>query len=671
MEERYSRLYSQNGMLYHEASPLIILAGAVLSDSLTRSVLVQLKFKSITGKAISALSVCVLPLNAAGEEAGEVVEYSYNHLDIHRDDTFGTNTAIVMPNNTVRSYKVRVSMVGFADGSSWQGEDEYFTSLPSPKRLENAMDDEELCHQFKISYGGDCNYLPADEADLWFCTCGAINHSDEVKCHRCRRVYNALKSINISSLRSEASKRVANEKKYEEEEHVENTEKRMKMIKLFAVLIPIVIILTVLLATLPGYYGRISDYDKALALLESGKYDLAQEAFEKLGDYEDSRELAEKEIPYRRAVYIMTCAQNGDTDGLVMLGMKRSELGKNDTVSTALYTKAAEMFKALGDYKDSAAMAEASEKAISDYYDSVLLDSYNEAVALFEANSFCQARDAFIALDNYKDSAAMAKECIYKKAELLLALTDKYSMEGIYCSISTVTGEKSVFYIPQSIYLKLGSGISSDIRDICGADGAEINYEDVPEDSGALPYCDAVAAIFSSLGDYKDSAEKSGSAEDAGDYTKPFYALIESGKNAEALAWLNEFKGDFPERERWTNFIGIYLPFSGVWQFDNGDPTLIPMTLGVNISCNTVTTAVFLSDNGGAKLYIYPEGNTEYPIELAPNIKEDGSIMFSVSPDGVTVFYLAINNAGKLNYSKYNSNITSSETQCAVYNKIG
>ena len=670
MEERYARLYSQSGMLYQESSPVVISAGAVLSDSYTRSILVQLKFKNISNKEISSLGVCILPLNAGGDIAGDVVEYSYNKLDALRDDSFGTNTAVVMPNNTVRSYKVKVRLVRFSDGSSWQGAEEYFAPLASPKRLENALGDDELCRQFRISYGGDCNYLSSEESDLWFCTCGAINRNSEAKCHRCRRVYSALKGISISALKSEASKRVASEKKYEAEEDSENTEKRAKMIKLFAVLIPIVIILTVLLATLPSYYGRISDYENAKELLENGKYDQAQEAFEKLGDYEDSRELAEKEIPYRRAEYIMNCAQSGDTDGLVMLGMKRSELGENETVSTALYGKAAEMFTALGDYKESAEKAAEAEKAIEDYYDSVLLDSYNEAVALFNENSFCEARDAFAALGDYKDSATMVKECIYKKAELLLALTDKYSMEGIYCSLSTVTGEKSVFYIPQSIYIKLGSGISADIREICASDGVEINYEDAPE-SGYLPYCDAVASLFASLGDYKDSAEKSGNATEAGDYTKPFYELISAGKNDEALTWLNEFKGEFPEREAWTNLISYYLPYCGTWQFDNGDPTLITTTLGLNFSCNTVTTVVFLSDNGGARLCVYPEGNTGLSIELAPSVKEDGSVTFSASPDGVTVFYLVINNAGNLSYSKYNSNVKTSETQCAVYKKIG
>ena len=668
MKERYARLYSQNAMLYTESSPIVVSAGTLLSDSLTGKVLVQLKLKNISEKEVSSLTADILPLNAEGEEKYNAVKYEYTDLHACRDDSFGSNIAVVMPDTAVRSYKVRIALVCFADGSIWEGREEYFSPLPAPRRLEAALDDEELSRQFRISYGEDCNYMSSEEGDLWFCTCGAINHADEPKCHRCRRVHSALKNINLASLRSETSKRVTAEKKQEEEESIENSEKRGKLIKLLAILVPAVLIIAVLLATLPGYFIRKNNYAKAVSLLDAGEYDYAQQAFEALGDYEDSRELAEKEIPYRRAAYIMSCAEKGDTDALVMLGMKRSELGEEETVSTALYHRAAEMFAALGDYRDSAAQSAAAEKAVSDYYESLLSDSYDSAAALLKENRFCEARDAFAALGDYKDSQSMVTECIYRKAELLFGLTEKYSMEGISCSLSTVTGEKSVFYIPQEIYVKLGSGISTDIREICAADGVEINYE-APPAEGTLPFCDAVSSLYGSLGDYKDSTARVDSATDAGDYTKPFYTFIEEGKLAEALAWLNEFDGDFAERDRWASFISIYLPFCGTWQFDSGDPTLVPRTLGVNAPCSSIATAVLLSENGGAVLRIYIEGNTNYSIELQPSIKEDGTVSFSYSPDGVTSFYLIINNAGKISYSQHNSNIPTNEILCSVFAK--
>ena len=362
-------------MLYAESSPVIIPAGTVLADSLTKKVLVQLKFKNISDKEISSLIAYILPLDASGKAPDKAVEYRYNALSIPRHESFGAGTAVVMPNTGVRSYKVRVGQVCFADGSRWEGKEDYFAPLPAPERLEKAYDDEEMSHQFRISYGEDCVYLASEAKDLWFCTCGAVNHEGEIKCHKCRRVYSALKNISVDSLRSETSKRLSSEMQQEAEEDIENTEKRSKLLKLLAIIIPVVLILVILLATLPGYFARKNNYAKAAALLEQGEYDQAQQLYEELGDYEDSRELAEKEIPYRRAAYIMDCAAKGDTDGLVMLGMKRSELGEEETVSTALYRKASEMFAALGDYKDSAAQSAAAEKAISDYYEGLLSDS--------------------------------------------------------------------------------------------------------------------------------------------------------------------------------------------------------------------------------------------------------------------------------------------------------
>ena len=667
MEQRYSRLYTQAGMLYAEASPVIIEAGTVLADSLTKKVLVQLKFRNISDREITSLLACILPLDASGEAQDKAVEYLYNNLSIPRDESFGAGAAVVMPNTEVRSYKVRVGKVCFADGSEWQGQEDYFAPLPAPERLENAFDDEEMSRQFRISYGEDCIYLASEAKDLWFCTCGAVNHADESKCHKCRRVHSALKNINVDSLRSETTKRLSSEMQQEAEEDIENTEKRSKLLKLLAIIVPVVLILVILLATLPGYFARKNNYAKAAALLEQGEYDQAQQLYEELGDYEDSRELAEKEIPYRRAVYIMDCAAKGDTDGLVMLGLKRSELGEGETVSTALYRKASEMFAALGDYKDCAAQSAAADKAVSAYFEGLISDSYDAAVKLLKEKSFCQARDAFLGLGEYKDSREMVSECIYRKAEMLSELNEKYSMDGIFCSLSTVTGEKSVFYIPQEVYIQLGSGISTDIRDICGPDGVEINYEEPPEDY--LSFREAVSSLYASLGQFKDSADKSGFEADEVDQSESFYALISEGKLSEALTWLNDFGGEFADRDQWASFIGLYLPFCGSWEFDSGDPSLFPRTVGADVQCAAITTAVFLSEDGGAVLRVCMDGNDDYPIELQPTLQENGSISFFVSPDGVTTFYLVINNSGMLNYSQYNNNYPTGQPQSAVYSK--
>ncbi len=47
MAERYTKLYTLESALYAEGAPVIIAAGALLDDSVTRRTLVQLKFISL------------------------------------------------------------------------------------------------------------------------------------------------------------------------------------------------------------------------------------------------------------------------------------------------------------------------------------------------------------------------------------------------------------------------------------------------------------------------------------------------------------------------------------------------------------------------------------------------------------------------------------------------
>lgn len=66
------------------------------------------------------------------------------------------------------------------------------------------------------------------------------------------------------------------------------------------------------------------------------------------------------------------------------------------------YKAAAEKYAALGDYKDSAALAVKSD--------------YMYAREIYFAGAYAEAAEAFNALGDYEDSAEMAKECIYKLA---------------------------------------------------------------------------------------------------------------------------------------------------------------------------------------------------------------------------------------------------------------
>ena len=663
MAERYEKKYTLAHRLYADGAPVIIAAGALLDDSLSRRKLVQLKFQSVAEKKISSVRVSVTPLNAAGESHGTPVEYLYADVNAQRDAEFGQKSAIVMPENDIAAFTVVVTEVTYADSSHWDGTGAAWTALHIPRTLSDALGGDEVAGQFAIRYGSDCVMMPEDERGLWVCACGAINREAEVKCHRCRRVYSALKNINIGSLRSESAQRVETEKQQDIEEEKEKKSARKKLIIALAIIIPVLIIAAAALCTVPRYLRQQESYAAAVALMDAGKYDEAEIAFAELGSYGDAAEYAEKVVPYKKALYIMDCAKNDDVDGLLALGLKRSDVAEGETVSVALYREADKLFAALGDYADCTAQRESAQKAIEDYFDAQSRDAYDAAQALLEEGCYLKARDAFLALGSYKDSADMALECMYRRAVALCDVTEKYFMQGVTAALSDTDGEKSVFYIPQASFATLGNGVSSEIREIMRADGAEINIADAPE-SGTIPVCQAVSEEFAALGDYKDSAEQMQRAIDAGDFTKPFYQKCAEGDLIGAYQWLTEYTGEFDNREQWLNVLQFYAPYCGTWELYQGDPTLIAQTSGLSLKCGGFTSKVIIDDTS-ARLVIYPAGGEDYPIELTAVV---GSNTFTISPDGVTTYCALISNLGRFTYTKYNSLVTN---QSCEYTKIG
>lgn len=128
--------------------------------------------------------------------------------------------------------------------------------------------------------------------------------------------------------------------------------------------------------------GKASEYEQAMAALESGDYAVAVEAFEALGNYEDSREqaaearlLAEKQADYENA---LSLSASGSCD------------------------EAAELFLSLGDYLDSARLAaECRQQALE--------ASYAEAVSLFNAGDHEKAKSLFLLNPEYKNSGLYLK----------------------------------------------------------------------------------------------------------------------------------------------------------------------------------------------------------------------------------------------------------------------
>ena len=380
-------------------------------------------------------------------------------------------------------------------------------------------------------------------------------------------------------------------------EDIEKAERtrRTIIIILAAIAVAAVVILSVTVIPMVREIQQYnSEYSYAERLLSDEKYEQAAEAFMTISEYSDSQTRAEYDVPYSKAKRAMEYAAEGNRKGLSLFGKYQSDY-PDENISTIIYTDAIELLSSLNGYKDSAALIIQCENAIDDIHAQELLDAYNAAQEKLESHDYLNARDEFLALGDYSDSAEMATECLYQRDSVLLSFIQSGIMRGVTASISDDASVKSSLYINSEALSKIGSDSFSALADSIGYENIEIIYNEYDPDSVSI--CDAVKAEFEALGSYKDSADCAAQAEAAGDYTREFYSLLSSGQLQEALIWLDSYSDDIPDRASYAEWIRLYLPFTGYHALYLGDTTLLPRAAGVSGSSAEVNTTVTISDD--------------------------------------------------------------------------
>lgn len=658
MSERYSKLFALEKNLYTKGSPLLICAGSLLHDSYTKNKLAQIKYKNISDSKIKAVKISITMLDTAGSVIGNTVDYQYLDLNAERDNEFGQKAAVILSSDAVRSFTVNVNEVLFENREKWLWDNNSpWTPLRPFMTLSQAYGDEELAAQYQIRYGSNCIYEPAELEDLWLCTCGAINRSSERNCHSCRRVLSALKEINVNSLRQECSGRLKNESEQQLIDEAESNAKKKKRIKLAAIITPLVFIAVLLAAFVPGAMKRSGAYSDASRLLSAGQYEQAEKAFKALGNYKDSAVQAAKEVPYRKACNIMEMAQKGDENGLKLISVARSSLTDKDNVAVILYSAAAEYFDSLGNYKKSAEYSKQCFAAIEEINNSDIQAEYDAALALLNEKKYLMARDAFLNLGDYKDSQNMSCEAVYQKALSLFNFMEGHNFRKLYAFISTDTETASRAYISQDDALSQGESYIGDLNAAFGRDSVDIDIKEQDED--LVPFQQAVSELFTSLCNYKDSADYIEKIEVLSDYTREFYAFVNAGDLPAALVWLEAYEEEFEGRELWIERLNQYIPFCGTWELNSGDSTLIASSVGQNAVCNSVTGSVVIKDDS----IILRLSATDADYIVAELKAEPGSGSFYMNDEHGSTYCAAINVFGRIAYTKYNGS-TSPISSC-------
>ena len=278
MSERYTKLTSLPNNQYIPGAPVLISAGSLLKDSLSHTVLVQLKFQNISEKTVIAAAVDVNAFDVSGTALQGVEDVQYLDFSAQRDEMFGQRQAIYLPDSNTRNVAVRCTRVVFSDGTKWKSDAAaVWLPLPEQKTLEAELSSE-LAMQYRRETSDSSKYNPETSDGIWRCACGAVNQTAEENCHVCGASRDALfAAYDRETLQENLAVLTAAEK-----------EKKKKLEKTAAIVIAAVAVVTGAAVLISGAVRKNNAYKNAAALADSGRYEEAIAVYETLGRYRGS-----------------------------------------------------------------------------------------------------------------------------------------------------------------------------------------------------------------------------------------------------------------------------------------------------------------------------------------------------------------------------------------------
>ena len=107
MSERYERVYEGDKNLFIDGAPVLIRANALLKDTLTGNMIVQIKYQNVSSKKIAYLKAVIEGQNVLKETVPEEI-FEYQNQSAGEYEIFGAKTPLVLKNDSIRSFSVRV-----------------------------------------------------------------------------------------------------------------------------------------------------------------------------------------------------------------------------------------------------------------------------------------------------------------------------------------------------------------------------------------------------------------------------------------------------------------------------------------------------------------------------------------------------------------------------------
>ncbi len=296
MEQRYQKVFSLTENIYAVGCPVIIAAGALQRDTITGSVIAQLKFLNISSQEIKSIKVAITPMDSANRTLSPAIEFDYLDLEAsaEKNNFFGSRQALILPDNTTRSFAVNVEECVFAQGTVWQRGELEFAPIAEPVLIQKIVGQEHELEYYRKTLGERAKYLYEDFGEYFRCSCGAINSGTVHKCRECGCSVDLQKSNDLDAIRKEAKLKHEAEIAEKERQQIEK-ELLKKKAKIYAIFLSCAVaVITVLGLLIFKVILPPANYNSAVKLLENGDVIGAYEKFVELGEYKDSEFRAEE-----------------------------------------------------------------------------------------------------------------------------------------------------------------------------------------------------------------------------------------------------------------------------------------------------------------------------------------------------------------------------------------
>ena len=545
-QKRFETLFENEPDTIQSNIPILIEKESLIIDHRNNQLMARFIFRSLTEQSISAMLIDVLCSDVWGKETSSVIDFQLLDIKTKRDSTFGQTIPVPIPDLSTRAIQVVIKKVMFDDRSIVDAGTE-MSKLPKQVTLEDYFGSTELAQEYVRESNTHAKYAVSQGKDYWRCACGAINKNTDHVCYLCKGELSHFQSLlntemieeNLRSFNEEQARKAA-QLQAEREEQMRQAEERLRLAeeekerqkaeavkkkakkRKIAIFSVFGVLLTGFLVYATGWHLiPLIRYNMACQALENHSFDEAYSTFVDLGTFKKSDRKAVKTL-YQKGLYLMNTGAYLDAaaefdkipdyqdskEQAINCRNEDAYIKASKLFEDGKYQEASEAFTKLSTYKDSSQRAEESVFCLADSYlkakkyhdayetfrkvksaykdanalkEKINESSYAYAKELFDNKKYQEAVTVYENISSYKDSQDKLKESRYQYA---LELRSAKSWKEASDLFAKIKGYKKSDSYYQETYYNYGSDLIK-----------------------SREYTKAIS-VFKSLNDYKESKSK-------------------------------------------------------------------------------------------------------------------------------------------------------------------